>query len=163
MLFRHKEYVRNHVEGFTDENIILIENGDVLEMDENFASVTGKHDIGFTFIDDSGFAEIGEETIRERRKLAYDGVVSLVVKINSDTKELAGEPQISISGVIGVSASSGWMKEAKRVVTVAVEAASPSDISNKEWFREYLRVALKRFVQKQTGTKPVIIPTVVEV
>ncbi|HEX8266713.1 MAG TPA: ribonuclease J [Pyrinomonadaceae bacterium] len=162
MLFRHKEYVRNHL-GYPDENIILIENGDVLELDENFASVTEKREIGRTFIDDSGFEEIDRETVRERKQLGFDGVVSLVVTVNGKSKTLEGEPQIKAHGVLGINPKNGFIADAKRIVTEAIEAAPPDEIADKAWFKEHLRVALKRFIQKQTGTRPVILPTVIEV
>ncbi len=60
MLFRHKEFVKNHL-GYAEENIILIENGDVLELDGERAAVIDKREIGRTFIDDSGFEEISSE------------------------------------------------------------------------------------------------------
>jgi ribonuclease J len=162
MLFRHKEYVRNHL-GYPDEKVILIENGDVLELDENFASVTEKREIGRTFIDDSGYEEIDRETVRERKQLGFDGVVSLVVTINSKSKTLEGEPQIKAHGVLGINPKNGFVADAKRIVSEAVEAAPPDEIADKDWFKEHLRVALKRFIQKQTGTRPVILPIVVEV
>jgi ribonuclease J len=162
MLFRHKEFIRNHL-GYRDENIILIENGDILELDENHASVVEKRDVGRTFIDETGFEEIDLETVRERKKLGYEGVVSLVVTINGKAKALESEPQIKTHGVLGVELTNGFMAEAKKIITDAVEAAPANEIADKEWFREHLRVALKRFIQKQTGTRPVIIPTVIEV
>jgi len=58
MLFRHKEYIKNHVEGYTDENIILIENGDILELDANSARVVAHNDIGKAFIDEAHLGEI---------------------------------------------------------------------------------------------------------
>src|ERR1700730_10825740 len=73
MLFRHKEFVKNHL-GFAEENILLIENGDVLEFDGERASVVGKKEIGRTFIDETGFEEIARDTIRERRQMANDGI-----------------------------------------------------------------------------------------
>ena len=161
MLFRHKEYVRNHL-GYADENIILIENGDVLELSETGAQIIEKVDIGRTFIDDTGFAEIDRETVRERKQLAYEGVISLVVTINQDTKALEAPVQVTTHGVTS-KPGNGFLKEAARIVAEAVEAASPKDIADKEWFREHLRVSLKRYVQKRTGSKPVIIPTVIEV
>lgn len=162
MLFRHKEFVRNHL-NYAEENVILIENGDVLELDENSAQVTGKHDIGRTFIDESGFEEIDRETVRERRKLAYDGVLSLVVTINGETKKLEDEPQILAHGVIGTTPPNGLITEAKKMIAETVGAATASEIADKNWFKEHLRVSLKRFVQKQTGSRPVIIPTIVEI
>jgi ribonuclease J len=162
MLFRHKEFVRNHL-NIPDENIILIENGDVLELSENFAVVAAKRDVGRTFISESGFEEIDGEVVRERKKLAYDGVISLVVTIDSETKSLASEPRIVPNGVIGIDANNGFLKEASKTIAAAIENSKPEEIADSDWFREQLRVSLKRFVQKQTGTRPVIIPTIVEV
>jgi ribonuclease J len=58
MLFRHKEYVKNHVAGYTDENVLLIENGDVLEFDENGARVAAHNQLDNAFIDEESLAEI---------------------------------------------------------------------------------------------------------
>ncbi len=163
MLFRHKEYVRNHL-GYSEENVILIENGDVLEFDEyQNGVVTGKRDIGRTFIDDSGFEEIDYDTVRARKKLAYDGVISLVVTVNSETKTLEGEPNITAHGVLGAEIGNGFLKKAQRIISETLENTPKDDIKNSEWLKEHLRVSLKRFVQKQTGSRPVIIPTIVEV
>src|SRR5436305_831324 len=82
MLFRHKEFVKNHL-GYAEENIILIENGDVLELDGEHAKVVGKKQIGRTFIDETGFEAIPSDTVRERRHLANDGMITLVVSINA--------------------------------------------------------------------------------
>src|SRR6476660_693539 len=107
MLFRHKEFVKNHL-GYAEENIILIENGDVLELDGERASVTGKREIGRTFIDDSGFEEIASDTVRERKQLAYEGTVTLIVTVDSKTGELHGEPQLVARGVRGLGSSNGF-------------------------------------------------------
>ena len=71
MLFRHKEFIKNHV-GYDEENIILIENGDVLELDGERAAIINKREIGRTFIDDTGFEQIERETVRERKQMAAD-------------------------------------------------------------------------------------------
>src|SRR3982751_1908575 len=89
MLYRHKEFLKNHCD-FPGENIILIENGDVLELDGERATIIDKRDVGRTFIDDSGFKEIDSETIRERKQLAYEGTVTVVVAVDEETGELDG-------------------------------------------------------------------------
>src|SRR5437773_2585875 len=99
MLFRQKEYIKNHVEGYTDDNIILIENGDVLEIDEFAAKVVDKHELHKTFIDEESAGEIEYDVVRERKKLAYGGAISLVVTVEKGTHELIGEPQITFQGV----------------------------------------------------------------
>lgn len=162
MLFRHKEFVKNHL-GYTDETVILIENGDVLELDGERATVINKHEIGRTFIDDSGFEEIDRETVRERKQLANDGVVSLVVTVNLKTGKLETPPEINARGLLGADGSNGFLKNAQRVVTEAVEKAPRSERQDASLLKEHVRLELKRFIQKQTGAKPVILPVVVEV
>src|ERR687883_1972880 len=125
MLFRHKEFVKNHL-GFPEENIILIENGDVLELDGERAAIIDKREIGRTFIDESGFKEIDSETVRERKQLAYEGTVAVVVTVDEETGELDDEPKIAARGVRGLSTGNGFaprenylLEDAKRVVVAA--------------------------------------------
>jgi ribonuclease J len=163
MLFRHKEFIKNHIAGYTDENIILIENGDLLEFDELGARVVEKHDLNRTFIDEESLGEIEYDIIRERKKLAYGGAISLVVMIDKAKKQLSGEPQISFQGVAGIDLTNGFTGEAKKAVTQAISTMTPQEIGDKNWLQENIRIQLKRFVQKETGTKPVIVTTVIEV
>jgi ribonuclease J len=162
MLFRHKEFVRNHL-GYAEENIILIENGDVLELDGERAVVVDKRDVGRTFIDESGFEEIDRETVRERKQIAYDGVVTLVVTLNEETGALEAPPEIVARGVIGLEGSNGYHKEAQRIVTEAVKSASAAERQDMSLLKERIRLDVKRFLQKQTGAKPVIMPVLVQV
>ena len=163
MLFRHKEFIKNHVEGYSDENIVLIENGDVLELTENSAQVVEKNDIGKSFIDQSGYEEIEYETVRERKKLAYSGMISLVVTIDKKTKQLKNEPNITVQGVAGIDVLNGTLKNAREAISNHIENMKREDFADKNQAKENLRIHLKRFIQKETGTKPVIIPTVIEV
>jgi ribonuclease J len=168
MLFRHKEFVKNHL-GYKEENIILIENGDVLELDGERAAVVDKREIGRTFIDESGFQEIGSETVRERKQLAYEGTVTVVVTVDVETGELDGEPKIVARGVRGLSAGNGFggrpenylLEDAKRVVTGAIVGASRQTLADETLLKEHVRVELKRFIQKKTGARPVITPVIV--
>src|SRR5919112_3793999 len=107
MLFRHKEFVKNHL-GYNEDNIILIENGDVLELDGERAAIIDKREIGRTFIDESGFKEIDSETVRKRKPLAYEGTVTVVVTIDEETGELQDEPRISARGVRALSNGNGF-------------------------------------------------------
>ncbi len=162
MLFRHKEFVKNHL-GYAEENIVLIENGDVLELDGERAAVVGKREIGRTFIDDTGFEEIQSETIRERRQLAYEGMVTLIVTINGQTGELQSPPEIVTRGVRGFDSTNGSLKDAQRVVAAAIAGASRQTLADESLLKEHVRVELKRFIQKLTGARPVIMPFVVQV
>ena len=163
MLFRHKEFVKNHVAGFDDDNIVLIENGEVLEVDEFAAKIVNKHELHKTFIDEESMGEIEYSVVRERKHLAYGGAISLVVTIDKSTHQLAGEPQITFQGVAGIDLSNGFVAGARTAIRDAVRDMKREHIADRSFFKENLRILLKRYVQKQIGTKPVIVTTIVEV
>jgi len=175
MLFRHKEYVKNHIPGYSDDNIVLIENGDMLEIDEFGARVVEKHDLHKTFIDEESSDEIEYDVVRERKKLAYGGAISLVVTVDKTHHTLVGEPQITLNGVAGLSepartatgfggnGGNGFLANAREAVADAVAEMKREQIADKTVFKENLRIHLKRYVQKELGTKPVIVTTIVEV
>lgn len=162
MLFRHKEFVKNHL-GYREENIVLIENGDVLELDGERATIIEKREVPRTFIDDSGFEEITSETVRQRKQLAYEGLVTVVVTIDRETGELQSPPEIVSRGVRGFDATNGMMEDAQRVVAAALAGASRTTLEDETLLKEHVRVELKRYIQKLTGSRPVILPVVVSV
>ncbi|MBA3439715.1 MAG: ribonuclease J [Pyrinomonadaceae bacterium] len=162
MLYRHKEFVKNHL-GYSGENVILIENGDVLEFDGERARVVEKHEIGRTFIDESGFEEIAGETVRERKQLAYDGVVAPVITMDEKTGTLEVPPEIVARGLIGLNGSKSLMRDMQRVVVETVEGATQAERRDTTLLKERVRLELKRFIQKQTGARPVIMPVVVQI
>jgi ribonuclease J len=162
MLFRHKEFVKNHL-GYAEENIVLIENGDVLELDGERAVVVEKRDVPRTFIDDSGFEEITSETVRQRRQMAYEGMVTLIVTVDAETGEVQGEPEIVARGVRGFDSTNGLLKDARRIVAASIAGASRQTLQDESLLKEHVRVELKRFIQKLTGARPVIMPVVVQV
>ncbi|MGH9871573.1 MAG: ribonuclease J, partial [Pyrinomonadaceae bacterium] len=139
MLFRHKEFVKNHL-GYAEENIILIENGDVLELDGERAAVVEKREVPRTFIDDSGFEEITSETVKQRRQMAYEGLVTLIVTVDAETGEVHGDPEIVMRGVRGFDSTNGSLKDARRVVAAAIAGASRQTLSDESLLKEHLRV-----------------------
>jgi ribonuclease J len=163
MLFRQKEFIKNHVEGYSDDNIVLIENGDVLEIDEFAAKVIDKHELHKTFIDEESMGEIEYDVVRERKKLAYGGAISLVVTVEKGTHELVGDPQVAFQGVAGIDPLNGFADQARKAVSNAIGEMKREHILDRTFFKENLRIELKRFVQKQLGTKPVIVTTIVEI
>ena len=93
----------------------------------------------------------------------------VVVTIDEETGELDGEPKIAARGVRGLGAGNGFagrpesflLEDAKRVVTAAIAGASRQTLSDETLLKEHVRVELKRFIQKQTGARPVITPVIV--
>src|SRR5499433_1834260 len=146
MLFRHKEFVKNHL-GIPEHRIVLIENGDVLELDGERAAIIDKREAKRVFIDESGFEEIEYETVRERRKMAYEGIVTLLLTINRSTGDLETPPEIIARGVRGLDDSNGFLKSAQRAVADAFSKAPSAQLADSTLLKEYLRLELKRFIQ----------------
>lgn len=163
MLFRQKEFIKNHVPGYGDEDIVLIENGELLEIDDYGARVVEKHELTKSFVDEESMEEIEYDIIRERKKLAYGGIISLVVTVDKKAHSLIGEPQVTLSGVAGLDAANGFSAEARAAVADAVADMKREQIADRTVFKENLRLHLKRFVQKELSSKPVIVTTIVEI
>ena len=163
MLFRQKEFIKNHVAGYDDNDIILIENGNVLEIDQYGAQIVEKLDLHKAFIDEESMDLIDYDIIRERKKLAYGGAISLVVAMEKNTNELNGEPQVTFEGVAGVDPLNCFAAHARKSVADAIRDMRPEHIADRKMFKENLRIHLKRLVQSQLSSKPVIVTTVVEV
>ena len=163
MLFRQKEFIKNHVGSYSDDDIILIENGNVLEIDEYAARVVEKHELHKTFIDEESMEEIEYDVVRERKKLAYGGAISLVVTVDKMSHKLAGDPQITFQGVAGIDPLNGFAAEAREAVSKAIRDMKPEQIADRTVFKENLRIHLKRYVQKELNSKPVIVTTIVEI
>jgi ribonuclease J len=109
------------------------------------------------------FEEITSETVRQRRQMAYEGMVTLIVTVDAETGEVQGEPEIVARGVRGFDSSNGSLKDARRIVAAAIAGASRQTLEDESLLKEHVRVELKRFIQKLTGARPVIMPVVVQV
>ena len=102
--------------------------------------------------------------MRERKQLAYDGMVTPVVTLSEETGTLEGMPEIVARGLLGADgASNGFLKDMQRVVTEAVENAPIAERRDSSLLKERVRLELKRYIQKQTGARPVIVPVVIRV
>jgi ribonuclease J len=134
-----------------------------LEIDERSAQVVEHNDVGKAFIDEGGSEEIDYEIVRERKKLGFSGLITLVVAVDKETKKLKSEPQITASGVAGINPLNGLLQNARQSVAEVVAETKRENFQDKNFMAETLRIHLKRLIQQETGTKPVIVSTVVEV
>ena len=92
--------------------------------------------------------------------MAYEGMITLVITINGQTGELRAPPQIVAQGVRGFEATNGSTRDAQRVVAAALAGASRQTLADESLLKEHIRLELKRFIQKETGAKPVIVPVI---
>jgi len=156
MLFRHKEFLKNHL-GYRDDQVILIEDGDVLELAPGMANVTDRIEPSRVFIEDDGFREIGMDTLKERKKLAFQGLVSVTVTVDLRSGKMIADPSITIRGVGGIDETNGFRAGAADAIEEIVEQARIRSGKDLEEIAEDLRLALKRMVKARSGSKPLVI------
>jgi len=101
--------------------------------------------------------------VRDRKHLSYDGIVVAIVAINPKSGELESEPELVTRGFIHEVDSTEMLAELRQLVEQTVTSATHEEQIDYAVIKEKIRVALKRFIQKATGRRPMIIPVVVEV
>src|SRR5213075_1694525 len=121
-----------------------------------------KEPVGRTFIDQS-YGEVEDIVVRDRKHLAYDGIVLPVVVINPTSGEMESEIEIVTRGFIAAEDEAEFLEELKAIVEKTVNEASHEERIDHSVIKEKTRIALKRFIQKRTGRRPMILPVVVEV
>ena len=160
-LYRHRDWARTL--GIVEpENIVVFENGDVLELGEGSAEITATEYVGRTFIDAS-YERVEDMVVRDRKHLSYDGIVLAIVAINPTSGELESDPEVVTRGFVHEEDSSEMLAELKQLVAETVSTAGHEERIDYAVIKEKIRIALKRFIQKATGRRPMIIPVVVEV
>jgi ribonuclease J len=160
-LYRHAEAARKW--GVARDRIVLAESGDVIELDENSARVASKIPVGRTLIDDSGSGRIDELVLRDRKHLAYDGIVLPIVAINKTSGELESAPEVIQRGLAVSDDGNGFLSKARIIVAETVMNASHEERVDWTQIKEKIRLELKRYIQKETGRRPMIIPVVLEI
>lgn len=161
-LYRHKTFACQEL-GMDDQNVILLESGDVLCLTKEGSYISGKIPVGKVFIDDDRSTVIDEIVMRDRKHLAYDGVLVPVIAINQATGELKGNPEITTRGYMVVDGNEDHIDDLKSVVLKTLEETPYDERVDLEAFREKIRVGLKRYIQKLTGQRPTILPVVMKV
>ncbi|HZP48766.1 MAG TPA: ribonuclease J [Vicinamibacterales bacterium] len=142
--------------------ILLAENGDLLQFDAAGARIAGKAPVGRVLIDDTRTGEVGDEVLRDRRHLAEEGLVVPVVAINKQTGMLEGVPDIVARGFVMEDAEA-LLADGARALAEVVEQASFEERTDQGLIKEKLRVELRRFFRKRSGRRPFVLPVIMEI
>jgi ribonuclease J len=145
------------------EKSILLEDGDVLEFDKNSATKTGKVTVGRVCIDSGGAAAdvVEDLVIRDRKHLSEDGIVLPIIAINKRTGKLENAPEIVMRGLaIG---DQEMIAEARLVVQRTLDDSSGEEKADYGVIKEKIRTDLKRYIQKSTSRRPLIMPVILEI
>ena len=142
------------------EHAMVIEDGDVLELDKDDARKKDKVTAGRILIDSGSSIDVVEDlVIRDRRILSEDGVVLAVMAINKKTGKGEREPEVLMRGFGGADI----MDEARETVLNTLHGLSAEQKSDYGMVNERVRVDLKRLIQKTTGRRPMIMPVILEI
>jgi ribonuclease J len=142
--------------------ILLAENGDVVQIDEKGARLAGKAPVGRVLIDGTLTGEVVDEVLRDRRHLAEDGLVVPVVAINKQTGALEGVPDIITRGFV-MENSQELLADGARILSEVVEQASVEERTDQGLIKEKLRMELRRFLRKRSGRRPFVLPVIMEI
>ena len=148
--------------GIPKDHVIICEDGDVVEVADRVA-IVDRVQAGMTFVDGLGIGDVGGEVLRDRRKLAGDGVVVVVVTVDSQTGELVGGPDIVNRGFVYEETSREILDEARERVVAAIHETADARVTDPSALQQDIRRALGRYFNEVTQRKPVILPVVMEV
>jgi ribonuclease J len=157
-------YLRKHAEIAMQtgavEHAIVIEDGDVLELDRDDARKVEKVTAGRVLIDSGSSIDVVEDlVIRDRRVLSEDGIVLAVLAINKKTAKLELPPEVVMRGFGGADVT----EQAREVVLKTLDGLSGEQKTDYGMVKEKVRVDLKRLIQKTTGRRPLIMPVIMEI
>ncbi len=142
------------------EHAIVIEDGDVLELDRDDARKRDKITAGRILIDSGSSIDVVEDlVIRDRRILSEDGVVLAVLAINKRTGKVERTPEVIMRGFGGADITD----QARETVLKTLDGLSSEQKSDYGMVNEKVRVELKRLIQKSTGRRPMIMPVILEI
>lgn len=148
--------------GIPKENIWLLHSGDVLEMDSENARIIGKVQTGNILVDGLGVGDVGNIVIRDRQRLAEDGIIIVVLTLEQHSNRLLSGPDLVSRGFVYVRESEDLMDEAGRTVEEAVWRCLDHNITDWSKIKSEIKTALSDFVWKRTQRRPMILPIIME-
>jgi ribonuclease J len=159
-LFRHAALA--HQLGVVSGEILLLEDGKCIEFTEDGAFRRDPVAAGRVLVDSGSLEEIEEVVVRERKHLSEDGVVVPIIAIDKHTGNLESQPEIVTRGFISDNGSD-LMTGARDVVLRTINTSNSEEMSDWSVIKEKIRVDLKRYINKQTSKRPLILPVILEV
>ncbi|CDB74465.1 MULTISPECIES: ribonuclease J [Clostridia] len=165
----HGEYrhLKEHAElakslGMDEKNIFLLDNGDVLELTGKKAVKAKSIHTGTVYVDGSGVGDVGNIVLRDRKVLSQDGILTAVLAIDKESKEIISGPDIISRGFVYVKDSNDLLSEATTLIEREVENCLANDIVDWYSIKSKIKSSLGQFLYTKTKRKPMIIPVIVE-
>ncbi|WP_160691197.1 ribonuclease J [Clostridium sp. C2-6-12] len=165
----HGEYrhLKKHGElamelGLPDKNLIIPENGDIIEVARNYIKKNGTAIAGQVFVDGLGVGDVGNIVLRDRKHLSQDGILTIVVTIEKQSGRVVSGPDIISRGFVYVRESEGLMEDARDIVKAVLRDCEEKQISDWATLKSKMRDELREFLYEKTKRKPMILPIIME-
>ena len=161
MLVKHAELGR--LMGVKPQNIVIAENGKVIEISKKGIRCEETVQAGAVMLDGSGTSEVGSVVMRDRHRLAEDGMIVVVLPYSSDDRKLLSDPEIITRGVIYVKEAEAMMDELKRVTLESVAACEEQRVTDWTAIKNRVKSNLSGYLDKTTRRSPMILPVISEI
>lgn len=148
--------------GVPKENVMILSNGQVLELDRNSAAVNGEVANGAVFVDGLGVGDVGNVVLRDRQRLAEDGIVIVCMTLDGGTNRVVAGPMVMSRGFVYIKESDEFMEEAREIVSYAMEKIADKNITSRNKIRENIKDALSSFIWRRIKRSPMILPIILE-
>ncbi|MBR4641914.1 MAG: ribonuclease J [Selenomonadaceae bacterium] len=149
--------------GMNRENILIGENGAVIELTRDSGKIAGHVNAGVIMVDGLGVGDVGNIVLRDRRQLSQDGILIVVVTMNRASGKIISGPDIVSRGFVYVRESEQLMDDARSRVFQVLRRCREEQISDWMTIKLNIRDALAQFLFEQTRRRPMILPIIVEV
>lgn len=149
--------------GIDKDHIKILSSGDILEIDENGAEVTGHAPVGNIMVDGLGVGDVGNIVLRDRQRLAEDGIIIVVMTLDSGSGQVLAGPDIVSRGFVYVRNSESLMDEAQAVLNASMERCMDKGVTDWGKIKTIVKDDLGDFVWKETKRRPMIMPIIMEV
>jgi len=152
--------------GMSKEKIIVLDNGSVLEFQNNTAKLhTKKVDTNYVFVDGLGVGDIGQVVLRDRQAMAKDGMFVVIVTIDAKTGKVRSSPDIISRGFIYMRESKELLYQVREKVKDIVNHSTSSDQGpvNENYIKENIRDKIGQFLYTKTQRRPMVLPVLIEV
>lgn len=149
--------------GIPEENIILPETGKMIELDSRSIKVTNQVPSGKILVDGLGVGDVGSVVLRDRKHLAQDGLIAVVVAIDTDGGYIFSGPDVVSRGFVYVKESEALMDAVREAARVSVERTLDSGSCDYNCIKQNLRDDLTKLLYSKTKRKPMILPIIMDV
>jgi ribonuclease J len=149
--------------GIPDENVFLLENGDILELNAKGAAVSGKVQAGMILVDGFAMGDYQDLVVRDRQHLASDGLVMVVVVRSAQDGTVLGDPEVVFRGFAHAGEMDELAEAAKKLVVEALSTDEMRHVTDLGLVKNHVHDAVQKYLRKQAGRRPMVLPVIVEV